>query len=154
RGPDRAQDLLPVLGAVRIDRELAHALALRARAGDQVDGLKGAAGLRDLSGELAERLLARIELDADRDAVLGGGGHSAPIIGRGARPASLPRPATLAAAAQAGSPKSGCCKARRKGVRPMIRPPFARAGMAAAALSALLCLAAPGGALAKKQGNL
>lgn len=36
----------------------------------------------------------------------------------------------------------------------MIRPPFARAGMAAAALSALLCLAAPGGALAKKQGNL
>ena len=72
---DPAQDLLPVLGAVRVDRELAHALALGAGPRYEVDGLQRPAGLGDLSGELAQGLLASIELDAHGDAVLSAGGH-------------------------------------------------------------------------------
>ena len=75
RRPDRAQDLLPLLRAVGVDRELANPLALGPGAGNQVDRLQRATGLSDLRSELAERLLARIELDADGDAVLGGGSH-------------------------------------------------------------------------------
>ena len=54
-----------------VDRELAHALALGAGAGDEVDALQLPARLGDLRGELAQRLLARVELDADDDGVLG-----------------------------------------------------------------------------------
>ena len=72
---DRAQDLLPVLGAVRVDRELAHPLALAAGSRHEVDRHQRPAGLGDLPGELAQGLLARIELDADCDAVLSAGGH-------------------------------------------------------------------------------
>ena len=87
--PDRAEDLLPVLGAVGVDRELAHPLALGPGAGDEVDRLQRAAGLRDLRRQLAERLLARVELDADRDAVLSGGSHGARRIrGTESRPAA------------------------------------------------------------------
>ena len=55
----------------RVDRELAHPLALAARAGHEVDALKRAAGLGDLRRELAQRLLARVELDAHGDARTG-----------------------------------------------------------------------------------
>ena len=68
---DRAQDLLPVLGAAGVDRELADPLALGAGAGDEVDALQGAPGLGDRGGDPAERLVARVELDADRDRELG-----------------------------------------------------------------------------------
>src|SRR5437763_1272779 len=64
-----------------VSRQIGNALALGARTGDQVDGLQRAAGLRNLCGQLAERLLARVELDADGDAVLSGGSHGALIIG-------------------------------------------------------------------------
>jgi hypothetical protein len=98
RGADRAQDLLPVLRAVRIDRELADPLALRPGAGNQVNRLERAAGLSDLGRELPERLLARVELDADRDAVLSGGCHGARRIRGTPRPPAcggrrLPGPA-------------------------------------------------------------
>ena len=56
-----------------VDRELAHPLALGAGAGHEVDALQRAAGLGDRRGELAQGLLARVELDADGDAVLGAG---------------------------------------------------------------------------------
>jgi hypothetical protein len=68
---DRAQDLLPGLGAVGVDRELAHPLALGAGARDEVDRRERPAGLGDRAGDPPEGLLARVELDADRDAVLG-----------------------------------------------------------------------------------
>ena len=60
--------MLAVLG---VDRELAHPFALAAGPGDEVDALQLSARLGDRGGQLAERLLARIELDPDRDAVLG-----------------------------------------------------------------------------------
>ncbi len=78
---DRAQDLLPVLPVAGVDRELAHSLALGAGAGHQVDSLQRPAGLGDRSGQLAERLLASVELDADRDAVLGLDGAHAIVLG-------------------------------------------------------------------------
>ena len=67
--------MLAVLG---VDRELAHPLALAAGAGDEVDALQLPARLGDRSGQLAERLLPRVELDPDRDAVLGADGHGGP----------------------------------------------------------------------------
>ncbi len=70
-----------MLGAVRVDRELTDALALRSGAWNEVDGLERASSLGDLRRQLAERLLARVELDPDRDAVLSGGSHRALIIG-------------------------------------------------------------------------
>ena len=71
---DRAQDLLPVGLVAGVDRELAHPLALGAGAGHEVDALERAAGLGDLRGQLAQRLLARVELDAHGDRELGGDG--------------------------------------------------------------------------------
>ncbi len=88
-GADRAQDLLPVLGAVGVDRELANALALGSRRRGPGRPDERAAGLGDLRRQLAERLLARVELDADGDAVLSGGSHGALIIG-GASSAASP----------------------------------------------------------------
>ena len=74
--PDRAQDLLPMLLVAGVDGELAHPLALAAGAGDEVDALQSAPGLRDRRGQLPERLLARVELDAHGDGELGGdAGH-------------------------------------------------------------------------------
>ena len=64
-------------GAVGVDRELAHPLALGPGAGDEIDRHESAAGLHDLRSQFAERLLAGVELDADGDAVLGGGRHGA-----------------------------------------------------------------------------
>ena len=64
--------MLAVLG---VDRELAHPLALAAGAGDQVDALQLPARLGDRGGQFAQGLLPRIELDPDRDAVLGADGH-------------------------------------------------------------------------------
>ena len=58
-----------------VDRELAHALSLAARAGDEVDALQLPTRLRDRRGQLAERLLARVELDPHRDAVLSADGR-------------------------------------------------------------------------------
>ena len=72
---DRAQDLLPVLAVGGVDRELAHPLALAAGAGHEVDALQLPARLGDRRGQFAQRLLPRIELDPDRDAVLGADGH-------------------------------------------------------------------------------
>ncbi len=77
-GADRAHDLLPVLEVAGIDRELPRPLALAACARHEVDTLQGAAGLGYLGGQLAQRLLTCIQLDADDDGVLGGdrgGGH-------------------------------------------------------------------------------
>jgi hypothetical protein len=71
---DRAEDLLPVLGATGVDGELADPLALGAGAGDEVDALQAASGLGDRGREPAERLVAGIELDADRDGELGADG--------------------------------------------------------------------------------
>jgi hypothetical protein len=56
-----------VLLVRRIDGELPDALALAAGTGHKVDPLQLPAGLSDRCGELAERLLARGALDADRD---------------------------------------------------------------------------------------
>ena len=64
--------MFAVLG---VDRELAHPLALATSARNQVDALQLPACLGDCSRELAERLLARIELNPDRDAVLGADRH-------------------------------------------------------------------------------
>ncbi len=58
-----------------VDRELAHPLALRPGAGHEVDALQLPARLGDRRGQFAQRLLPRIELDPDRDAVLGADGH-------------------------------------------------------------------------------
>ncbi len=67
-----------------VDRELAHALALGAGTGNEVDALQGAARLGDLRRELAQRLLARVELDAHGDRELGGdAGHAALDCKRG-----------------------------------------------------------------------
>ena len=60
-----------MLLVARVDRELAHPLALGARAWHQVDALELSTGVGDRGGQLAQRLLASIELDPDRDAVLG-----------------------------------------------------------------------------------
>jgi hypothetical protein len=70
-GPDRAQDLLPMGLIASVDGELAHALALAAGSGNQVDAVKGAAGLGDGGSELPQRLLASIELDPNRHRELG-----------------------------------------------------------------------------------
>jgi hypothetical protein len=59
----------------RVDRELAHALALAAGAGHEVDPLQLASRLGDRRGQLAQGLLAGVELDSDRDAVLGADRH-------------------------------------------------------------------------------
>ena len=79
-----------MLGVAGVDRELAHPLALGAGAGDEVDALQRAAGLGDRGGELAERLVARVELDADGDGELGADvGHGCRWIigaGRGSAP--------------------------------------------------------------------
>ena len=64
--------MLAVLG---VDRELAHPFALAAGARHQVDALQLPARLGDRRGQLAQRLLPRVELDPDRDAVLGADGH-------------------------------------------------------------------------------
>ena len=64
--------MLAVLG---VDRELAHPLALAAGARHEVDALQLPARLGDRRGQLAQRLLPRVELDPDRDAVLGADGH-------------------------------------------------------------------------------
>ena len=78
---DRPQDLLPVRLVAGVDRELAHPLALAAGAGHQVDALKRPAGLGDRRGQLAQRLRARVELDAHGDGELGGdGGHGRRIL--------------------------------------------------------------------------
>ena len=74
RGADRAEDLLPVLLVASVDGELANPLSLAAGAGHEVDALQRPAGLGDLPGELAQRLLPRIELDAHGDRELGGDG--------------------------------------------------------------------------------
>ncbi len=71
---DRAKDPLPVLGAERVDGELAHPLALGAGAGDEIDALQATPWLGDRGREPAERLVARVELDADRDWELGADG--------------------------------------------------------------------------------
>ena len=61
-----------------VDRELAHPLALAAGPGHEVDPLQLAARLGDRRRQLAQRLLPRVELDPDRDAVLGADGHRGP----------------------------------------------------------------------------
>ena len=65
-----------MLAVAGVDRELAHALALGTGAGHEVHRLKRAAGLGDRRRQLAQRLLARVELDADGDGELGGDGRS------------------------------------------------------------------------------
>ena len=72
---DRPQDPLPVLAVLGVDRELAHPLALAAGARHEVDALQLPARLGDRRGQFAQRLLPRVELDPDRDAVLGADGH-------------------------------------------------------------------------------
>src|SRR5262249_4642989 len=73
------QDPLPVLAVAGVDRELAHPLALAAGAGYEVDSLQLAARLGDRGRQFAERLLPRVELDPDRDAVLGTHCHRSAI---------------------------------------------------------------------------
>ncbi len=72
---DRSQDPLPVLAVGGVDRELAHPLALWPGAGNEVDALQLPARLGDRGRQLSERLLPRVELDPDRDAVLGTDRH-------------------------------------------------------------------------------
>jgi hypothetical protein len=64
-----------VRGVPGIDRELAHSLALAAGAGDQVHALQGAAGLGDARRELAQGLLAGVELDPHGDTELSADRH-------------------------------------------------------------------------------
>ena len=66
-----------MLAIAGVDREFAHPFALAAGAGHEVDALQLAAGLGDRSGQFPERLLPRVELDPDRDAVLSADGHRA-----------------------------------------------------------------------------
>ena len=68
---NRSQDPLPVLAVLGVDRELAHPLSLAAGARHEIHALQLPARLSDRSGQFSERLLARVELDPDRDAVLG-----------------------------------------------------------------------------------
>ena len=107
-GPDGAQDLLPVALVARVDRELAHSLALAARAGHEIDALKLAAGLGDLCGQLAQRLLARVELDAHDDGVLGAdggrGGHGGGSYGRSVGGAGRPMRLVVGMRLQLASP--------------------------------------------------
>jgi hypothetical protein len=67
---DAAQDLLPVGLVDRVDRHLAHAFAFAAGSGDQVDADQLAAGARYRGRQFAQGLLAGVEFDPDRDAVL------------------------------------------------------------------------------------
>ena len=53
-----------------VNREFAHSFSLRAGTGHEVHALQLAAGLGDRGRKLAERLLAGVELNPDRDAVL------------------------------------------------------------------------------------
>jgi hypothetical protein len=59
-----------VVAVRRVDRELADPLALRPGAGYQVDALQLSTRLGDRRRQFPERLLPRIELDTDGDAVL------------------------------------------------------------------------------------
>jgi hypothetical protein len=70
RRPDRPQDPLPVVAIGGVDRELADPLALRPGPRHQVHALQLSPRLGDRRGEFPERLLPRVELDADGDAVL------------------------------------------------------------------------------------
>ena len=72
---DRPQDPLPVVLVGGVDRELADPLALRPGARHEVDALQLPARLGDRRGQFPERLLARVELDSDGDAVLGADRH-------------------------------------------------------------------------------
>ena len=74
--PDRPQDPLPVLAVAGVDRELAHPFSLAAGARNQIDSLELTPCLGDHSCQFPERLLPRVELDPDRDAVLSADGHS------------------------------------------------------------------------------
>src|SRR3954469_22151362 len=76
-GANASEDLLPVLLVTRVNRELANPLSLGAGTGNEVDALQLSPRLGNRRGQLSERLLARVELDADRDAVLGADGHRA-----------------------------------------------------------------------------
>ena len=80
--------MLAVLG---VDRELAHPFALAAGAGHEVDPLQLPAGLGDRRGQFAQRLLPRVELDPDRDAVLGADSHGGYRIRFGASRLSAAR---------------------------------------------------------------
>ena len=69
-----------------VDRELPDPLALGPGPGNQVDADQLAAGPGDRRGQLAERLLPRIELDPDGDAVLSTDcGHSSNYMRPGMR---------------------------------------------------------------------
>jgi hypothetical protein len=85
RGADRPQNLLPMRLVAGVDRELPNPLAIRAGPGNEVDALERAARLGDACRELAQRLLAGVELDAHGHRELGGdAGHAGRwIVGRG-----------------------------------------------------------------------
>ena len=111
---DRVDDLLPVVAAGGVDDDVAQArLAVDL---DEVDGAHDAAGVADRAGDLPEHAGSVVELDADREAILGArrGAHGntcSPVVGGSAmlggisRGTRVPRaPAAAASHGDTGAP--------------------------------------------------
>ena len=99
---DGLEDRLPVGLVARVDGDVAQRAAVVDL--DQVDGADLAAGAADRADDLAERAGAVLDLDADREGVLGGGGggHRGRSILRCARSRRLRVHALAAAQPVAG----------------------------------------------------
>src|SRR5205814_680434 len=102
---DRGDDRVPLLGPAGIDRDVAQRVGVVDP--DEVDRADGPAGGADRAGHQPEHPGLVLDLDADRQRVLGGrrGGHAgASASGSGVSSASSPR---RGRAASAGSTTSG-----------------------------------------------